>query len=379
VVYNQRKDFSKPEDDPLDHPVEWNWAALENGKITSIVGELEFLMRFDGHKVPMSGIAGVGTLPENRKSRGVRAVFEKLLPEAYEKEVIFSCLNPFSHAFYRKFGYEVASTRNEITIPAKEFSNFRIHGNFTPLFPDSDTAPLQEIHSICTANINQSILRDHWPDNRGWKLFTHSDPYATGIFIYLWSDDEGRPRSYIKYQDVLKNDEHIMSVKELMFTDSEALYGILGLVSGLNAQFRQFQWPMPNYLDPTDFIGVAWDINQHIVPRDMTRIVHVKKALELMRHPGLSGSYVVEVSDNMIQQNNQKFLVEYDSKKVNVSVTAKEPDISCDIPSLSQLVTGYRSLENALVSRREGLKVYGGIDFLNKVFTPRPQYITEYF
>ncbi|GHV48123.1 hypothetical protein AGMMS49546_38410 [Spirochaetia bacterium] len=69
-----------------------------------------------------------------------------------------------------------------------------------------------------------------------------------------------------------------MSVRELAFTDREGLYGVLGIASGLSAQFRKFQWLMPTFLDPADFItGAAlWSMNQRIVPRDMTRVVNVK-------------------------------------------------------------------------------------------------------
>jgi hypothetical protein len=40
---------------------------------------------------------------------------------------------------------------------------------------------------------------------------------------------------------------------------------------------------------------------------------------------------------------------------------------------------GYRTLENALYSRQEGLEVSGNMETLKQVFTLRPQHITEYF
>ncbi len=46
---------------------------------------------------------------------------------------------------------------------------------------------------------------------------------------------------------------------------------------------------------------------------------------------------------------------------------------------LSQLVTGYRTLENALLSRQTGLELCGNRETLNRVFTLRPQHVTEYF
>ena len=58
---------------------------------------------------------------------------------------------------------------------------------------------------------------------------------------------------------------------------------------------------------------------------------------------------------------------------------SKEADMQCDMLSLSQLVTGYRSLENAMYSRREGIDLRSNIDTLKRVFTARPQHLTETF
>jgi len=382
VVYNLRKDFSKEENgkvDPLDHPAQWSWGAFENGKLLAGMTEIEFLMRFDGNSVLMSGIGGVGTLPEARKGGLIRRIFEKLLPEAYEKGVIFSNLTPFSYDFYRMSGYEIACGRNNITIPTRNFSGLKPRGEFVPVFPTDDTTALQEVHTAYINNLNHGIHRDYWPDNRAWKRFTRDDPYATGTFIYLWKDESGKARSYIKYQDLIQGEEHNMSVVELAFIDKEGLYGALGIVSGLATQFKKFRWPMPVFIDPCDFIGNAWDIEQQITPRDMTRVINVKAALEKMRIPSGEGSYVIETEDSNITANTGKYLVEFGPEGSSVSLTQKDPHIRCDIRVLSQLVTGYRTLENALLSRQSGLEVYGNMETLNRVFTLRPQHITEYF
>ena len=387
IVYNQRRDYSKEENqkiDPLAHPADWACGVFERGKLLAGMYELDFLMRFDGHSVKMSGIGGVGTLPEARKGGHIRRIFQKILPESYEKGVIFSCLSPFSHDFYRKFGYEIACSRNSISVSTGDFSEIKPYGEFVPILPGGDTSLLQEIHSAYIANINHGIHRDYWPDSRGWKLFTREDPCASGIYIYLWKDENGKARSFIKYQDIAEEEGHSMSVKELAFIDKKGLYGALGIVGGLSAQFENFKWSMPAFIDPCDLIGDAWSVETHIDPRDMTRVVNVKAALELMRRPCADpccseGKYVIEVEDENITANSGKYLVEFSPQGSKVTPTSKDADLSCDILSLSQLVTGYRTLENAMRSRREGLEVHGNIETLKRVFTQRPQHITEYF
>jgi predicted acetyltransferase len=382
IVYNQRKDFSKEENqkpDPLGNPADWAIGVFEGKKLLAGMFELDYLMRFDGHSVKMTGISGVGTLPEARKGGHVRRIFEKILPESYEKGYVFSCLSPFSHDFYRKFGYEVCCSRNKISISTGDLFDIRQSGQFIHILPGDDTAELAQVHSAYIENINHGIHRDYWPDNRAWKRFTREDPLLSGNFLYLWKDEAGKAKSYIKYQDVLEDGEHQMSVTELVFADKKGLYGALGIVSGLSAQFENFKWMAPTYLDPFDFIGDAWSVEMNVIPRDMTRIVNVKEALELMRRPELEAQYVIEVEDENISANSGKYLVETSAQGAKVSSTTKDPDISCDILALSQLVTGYRSLENALYTRQEGLEVHDNLETLKKVFTLRPQHVTEYF
>jgi predicted acetyltransferase len=117
----------------------------------------------------------------------------------------------------------------------------------------------------------------------------------------------------------------------------------------------------------------------NLIPRDMTRVINVKAALEMMRRPCGEGQYVIEIEDDHIKANSGRYLVEFGSESTRVTQTKKNADLQCDLLTLSQLVTGYRTLENALYTRREGLEIYDNIETLERVFTLRPQHITEYF
>jgi predicted acetyltransferase len=383
VVYNMRRNYSEDEkeSDPIDHPANWAWGVFEGKKLLAGMFNSDFLMNFDGHSVKLSGIGGVGTLPEARKGGHIRHIFEQLLPESYENGFVFSNLSPFSHDFYRKFGYEICCARNNISIPISGFHYLKPYGEYVHIFPGDDTSLLEQVHSAYVSKINHGIYRNYWPDNRAWKRYTREDPYSTGTYLYLWKNEQGVAKSYIKYKHIHEDDDNNMSVSDLIFADKEGLYGALGFVSCFSSQFENFKWKMPSFIDPTDFTGNAWSIEMSINPREMTRVVNVKTALELMRRPDFEGEYVIEVEDKNITANTGKYLVEFASEGSKVSVTSREADIKCDIRVLSQLVTGYRSLENAMYSRKDGLEIINEkkVNILKNVFTIRPQHITEYF
>ncbi|MCL2057569.1 MAG: GNAT family N-acetyltransferase, partial [Oscillospiraceae bacterium] len=165
VAFNGRHDFSQDQDmdktpDPFEDPYIWTWGAFENGKMVSKMTELPYVMRFDGNDVKMSGIGGVATLPEARKGGKVRMIFDSLLNGAYADGVIFSCLVPFSHQFYRRFGYEVCTTRREMRVSTNELSRIKSVGAHEQIFPGDDISDLKKIHEAYIEDKNHAIRRD---------------------------------------------------------------------------------------------------------------------------------------------------------------------------------------------------------------------------
>ena len=80
----------------------------EDGKLLSAMMQIPYSVRFGGETVPLIGIGGVVTDPAARGQRAIRHLFEEGLPRLYREGYVFSALYPFSHRFYRKFGYESA-------------------------------------------------------------------------------------------------------------------------------------------------------------------------------------------------------------------------------------------------------------------------------
>jgi len=355
------------------------WGAFEGGRLLSCMWDIDFRMSFDGGMAKMAGAGGVATLPEARRRGLARKIFEKMLPEAYEAGAVFSCLTPFSHEYYRAFGYEICCARANVSIPSRELLAIRPGGEYAQVFPGGDVSELRAVHSAYIAGLNHGICRDLRPGGAAWSEFAGSDPYSTGIFLYVWRDGAGRPRSYLKYRSEACGEGHAMEVVELAFDGREGLFGALGLAGALSPQFGAFRWPMPAFLDPFDFAGSAWDVGVAVEPRDMTRVVSARAALSAMRRPEGEGEYVIEIEDAFLPANSGRLLVEFGAGESRVSPTRRAPDLRCDAPSLSQIVTGYRSLEGALLSRRSGIELCGRREAAARAFTLRPQHVTESF
>ena len=97
-----------------------HWGAFdEDGTLMAHMINHQFESVLDGTTVRNGGIGAVSTLPEYRMTGAVKEIFRKLLPYAYAKGEVISTLYPFSHAFYRKFGYETVCWKREYEFSPK--------------------------------------------------------------------------------------------------------------------------------------------------------------------------------------------------------------------------------------------------------------------
>ena len=106
-----------------------DWGAFAgDGRMMARILNYRFDSILDGQLAANGGIGGVSTLPEYRNTGAIRAIFEKLIPEAYRNGEVFSTLYPFSHAFYRKFGYETVCWQHNYEFAPSVLSGYRFEG-----------------------------------------------------------------------------------------------------------------------------------------------------------------------------------------------------------------------------------------------------------
>jgi len=377
IAFNMHVDFLNPQEDPFPSPTEWEWGYFDNGRLVSGIAAIPYRMRFDGHNAGLCGIGNVSTLPEYRRGGKIFAIFQKIFEDEYEKGTEFSSLSPFSHSFYRRVGYELCNCRQNITSKLRSFDILPARGAFIQHFPGGPFDELEAVFNKYIENLNHAIPRDCQPDQRLWQRFTRNDPYKTGICTYIWHNEKDEPKGYIKIKQNEKpwhNDE--LYIQELAFADSDALYGTLSILSRL--QGTDVTWPAPAYIPFSDIMPENWNFSTSIITRDMTRIIHVERALKLMRRPEGRGVYRIEVNDPQLPGNNGVFQVEYDDAGSEVTRVGAPADLTASIQALSQLVTGFRTLDSVLFARKD-LTLHGNVDILRKVFTARPSHLTEEF
>ena len=339
--------------------------------LTSVLYAHDHDVWFDGNLTRSVGIGGVATLPEGRVKGGMRSIFEACLPQWYQQGYVFSTLYPFSHHFYRKFGYELVQKSSYYTVPTASLAPYQ---NDEPAALVTDPAQLVSIADAFGKRNNLTIRRK--PSQWG---FVSKDPYKDVRYTYKIGEE-----AYLTFKVKKKpqGGDYTLNVVDLAFVSPQAFRHLLGFIYTLRAQFDQVEMQLPDSLPMHEMIDECYDVSQKVTQHGMARVINLQKALQLMAYPaGSSGSFTMKVSDPQISQNDGCFKVSFaDGKAVSVekqSDANASADLAVDIQTATRLTIGSLSISEALY-------LPGGFDCphpekISSVFTRRDIYFNDGF
>ena len=327
-----------------------DWGAFsEDGRIMARILNHRFDSMLDGQVVANGGIGGVSTLPEYRNTGAIRKIFEKLIPDAYRNGEVFSTLYPFSHAFYRKFGYETVCWRHDYEFAPSVLSGYRFDG----------TAELWKPGDPVKRMLEQHLKGEYYKDRK---------------FGYMLREN-GTPVAYLIFQDIRHDPAAILAVQDLAWDGRAGFNALLGFLGRFTADYGTIKMFLPASLQLFSFIRTpqAYEIAQTVTQGYMIRPVNVKKMLEIIKKPDGS-SFVIRVeNDTYIEENNGTWEV----RGASAEPTDKAPDLTVSIQAFGQLAAGSVSIDEA--TYRPDVTVHGNEDVLTKVFVRKPILVEDHF
>ena len=314
-----------------------SFAAFDGDELLAGMLAHRFQIHFQGEVVGMAGIGGVASWPEKRRAGAVRAVFEAMLPELYARGDVFSALYPFSHAFYRKFGYELCMqlTHARVTPQALGSGAAETTGSFELHLPSDDHAVIYGLRERYAQRFDFTLKRE--PER--FDDLLGKDPYADLQPVYLWRDDAGEPQGYIVFKRECEAGQNFATVLDAAYLTPEALRSILRFLGRFNS-YDHYRITLPPDVELRAFIGEAYQATCERNCAGMARVINVEKALRVTRAPSCDGTITLRVRDGQIPQNNGTFAVAYADGAASVSRCDDEPDLTLSIQALTQLVTG---------------------------------------
>ena len=358
---------------------DWQWAAFADDDRTmmSTFTVIPYQVHFDGHVLPMAGIGGVATLPEYRRQGGIRACFEKALPDMYERGMALSYLYPFSTVFYRKFGYELGCERDLYKIRLEGMPAFEANGTFRLLEPGSELgSDIRQVYDAFASRYNLMTC----DDDIEYDWVEKANPFRDVAYTYLYRSADGTPKGVLTYKPIVDHGQRILDCTErFWFSDVEGFKALIHLLLRLKADHSHAQFFLPTDVQLGQIIP-EWSFGNVERQRQAHGMVRVVNAVDVLRSARMrgTGDLTIELHDDQIQQNNGCFRVAFENGTVTaVEKTEAAPDIVLSIQDFSRLICGRYDMSD--LHWLPGVKLLCSPEKAARVFYRKPMYINRPF
>lgn len=335
----------------------------DEGNMTSTIRIAPYNAFFGKGLVKITGVGAVASLPQYRNKGAIRACFAKYFEDEYESGCEFSYLYGSSMAYYKKFGYCLACDLNDWEAKIHRLIPCGTKGSYELV--SGDISGIKEVYAeMCK---KYSLLADRQAED--WLIYEQKDYTKEKSYTYLYRDENGVPKSFFTYKKDVNGWDNIMDMGEnVYFYDKEGFGAILDFAIKLGGNFHilKMSFPIDARVDTVLVEHARSAITKKCRNNGMARIIHLENALKKAAYCG-SGRVVVKIKDDMIEQNNGTWAIEFkDGSFVALTKTEEAPMAEMTIEMFTALLIGKYDMSDAEFIT--GLEVYSDSETLRQIF-----------
>jgi predicted acetyltransferase len=309
-----------------------------------------------GQPRPMGGIAAVMVHPAYRRRGFAGALMRAVLSDMRERNICLSLLSPFAHAFYRTFGYELATEDIKYSLKPADLptSQEQVH---LRAYWEEDLSSLMALYIAEAKGHTLSVRRSegHWK-----KSLADKDK---DVAVY---ERDGNVEGYILYkisgwQD--RDPQRTLLVEELVAATTWAREALFSFMAGLDPLVYGIEHYTPRG-EPLHPYLRSSHVKAKIEPDQMLRLVDVERALGYLDRVS-EAPLVLDIKDDVITENTGEYTLG-DGKVVRAAEAGES--VSLDVRQLAQLYAGYLPATDLA---RHGLlqpSSPGALDLLDALF-----------
>lgn len=304
-------------------------------------------------KVRSVDITSVATPPENRRQGLLKQLLREVLRQEAEKGYNISSLYPFEFAFYRKFGYELASSTQAVKVKIPALAHFRprTKGRWTQCVEDDWPRFKALYDKYCVGRFGRFDRDEMYWRRNVMKAYEPGGPVPQ--LPYVWTDTNGQDRAYVIYR--MKNKDAAgwdrdMRIREMVWLDEAARHEIYAFIANHDSQAERAVWNAEPGDEVYALLNNPREASIEFESGYMLRILNVEKALGERAWPetdtGETAAFSLAVRDDVLTWNDGRtYRLEAKGSRVEVSSTpgTEHAGLSCDVRILAQLYAGYLS------------------------------------
>ncbi|UQZ33756.1 GNAT family N-acetyltransferase [Paenibacillus sp. PK3_47] len=311
------------------------WGIFEDGELGAQLTLLPLHLYVQGKAIPMGGIAGVSTWPENRRQGLVAKLLTHTLQTMNDSGQVLSCLHPFLIPFYRKFGWELYCEYKSYNIPVAKFPlKTEIQGSVRRDYAELEV--LEHLYSQFASAYNGTLARDQewWRNNVLDEDMHHCVFYA----------ESGEPEGYVLYK--IANKELV--IDEFVYLNETARRGLWTFLGNHDSMVAGASLKLVPSDDMLPFLLPDPRIKQESYPYFMARIVNAKSFVEnfVFNNGGAVRSWTLSLEDKHAPWNNGVWNwtvnARGEASLEQADTEVSQADLSCNIGTLTALMLGYK-------------------------------------
>ena len=301
----------------------------EDGEARASATVLPLEVFVDGRPVPMGGIAAVATDPAYRRRGFAGELMRDVLRTMRERRMHLSMLHPFAQAFYRAYGWELATETIAYALKPTDLPTSSEQRRLRT-YREEDLPEMVRLLEGEAARLSCCVRRSEgrWRDLLGrkdWQAAVYErEERLEGYILYRMSDWRDRdPR-------------RTLSVQELVWGAVGAREALISFLAAQDPLVFEIKHNTPRGEPLHPYLRSSY-VKAELEPEFMLRLVDVEGALNHLRRT--SGEpLVLDVSDESVPENAGPYTVG-DGKVARGEEAAQK--ISLDVRQLAQLYAGY--------------------------------------
>lgn len=311
-----------------------------------------------GAEINAAYVSGLATLPEYRSDENMKGLISEAIASVAGRGYVLSLIIPPNYRFYERFGWRTSYAYKQYDVSPSDLPEYRVNYTFEHAkITDNAIFELSEVYKAFVSDKNAYALRGR----ESWKLILEDLTVNFGGHCIIVRDEEKNAVGYIL--NIIRDKK--MWVYELAYKNRSAYENIVGYIHLHKLYVDDVAIKAPaDDLSHLDFCDSREAVK--LCPFAAARITDVKKALEIAS-VNLDEGFKIQVIDRLSETNNQVFAL----SAGEASRTDEAADVVTDIGTLSQLFTGYISVNEAYTMNR----ISGDTQKLKKIFGKKNNYI----
>lgn len=308
----------------------------EGGSVAATIVLIPMGQWFNGRRVPMVGIGGVGVAPERRGQGTATRLMRTALRELRSQGAPLASLYPATQPLYRRVGFEQAGSRHEVRV---QLHGLDFQERTLALRPvtEADVPALRDVYR------RYAQRQQGWIDRTAytWSRVTH--PRGETAYGYLVEGKAGiEGYVYLSRRVVSQGLWQELNLTDIVALTPAAGRRLLSFLGDHRSMAQEVVW-RGGPADPLLFLLREQTYEVKHLFHWMLRLLDIPAALQARGYPaGLSGALHLEVEDDLFPENHGRFVLEVENGEAEVR-RGGDGDVKLHVRALAPLYSGFLS------------------------------------